>query len=899
MNDLTTLLRYLLVALLVYIPDKDAFSQWTQSTTLTGGSIVNDIVEFNGDMYIAVIGSGIHRSADDGDTWQKLSVPAQAASYSFVLHNGELLAIGHSKLFRTSDGNVWSEEDAPTQFIEDVSSDGINIFVATSQGLYQSADAGATWVKNPDPATNVCFSSVVVKGTTIIAGVSFPNPGTVLRSVNGGSTWTSTVISADNKIRDLYFQGTVLYANVHYIGVYKSTDNGANWQLNRSVPTDSRLLATPTSVYSLSNQRVAVSNNGGVSWTENGAATPGYFGVVLYATDSYLFIGSVGGGVFRNNVGANEPWETANTGLLCFDVNDIEVVNNTILAGTENSFIRASIDEGASWSQFIDAYGWPSTSGRVLLSSGSDLFSSDQGGGGIYRSSDNGATWFKKNEGIGNMLISALAKTTTAIALGTDANSENGVYISENRGDTWTKKSYVTNTGVRCLHSDGENIYAGTWSGLFKSSNNFNMWTPISAGLPDQSIGHIVSIGSILYAGTQFNGLYKTANNGVNWELVNNNFVYSLAARKKVLFLGTLDNKFLISLDSGKTWQDKTTGLPNARVTAINFTEANLVVGSEKSGVWLRPLTQLVPPDFSFYSAFPDSTFKIGQPIFVQSDQELRKPDGSIIESSELKSNMTVVDSESVVDFEAIIDDEKKLITITITNAVENKSYWVILEPFKNISGLASTAMFSYPFTAVLNHVPSVGENLVQGPSNETIQFSQAMFINSFSDLDEDDLEKILIKSLPQHGTLKIGSTPVSINDEILIGAVGGLSYSPVENFDGDDQWKWNGSDGKSYAAKDATVNIKVNAITGVPESTSHNFKLYPNPVSEIATIDVPDNFTEGGIVRVFDLTGREIKKLNFSNDSRSLDFSDISKGVYILKVSIHGKNFEQKVVKL
>ncbi len=140
---------------------------------------------------------------------------------------------------------------------------------------------------------------------------------------------------------------------------------------------------------------------------------------------------------------------------------------------------------------------------------------------------------------------------------------------------------------------------------------------------------------------------------------------------------------------------------------------------------------------------------------------------------------------------------------------------------------------------------------------------------------------------------------PVLINDEIPIGDVDGLSYTPDENLDVDDQWTWNASDGKAYAAHDATVNIKVGVITGILESSAYNFNLYPNPVSKIATIDVPDNFTEVGVVRLFDLTGREIKKLNFSNDSRSFDFSDVSTGMYVLKVSIQRKNFEQKVVKL
>ena len=71
------------------------------------------------------------------------------------------------------------------------------------------------------------------------------------------------------------------------------------------------------------------------------------------------------------------------------------------------------------------------------------------------------------------------------------------------------------------------------------------------------------------------------------------------------------------------------------------------------------------------------------------------------------------------------------------------------------------------------------------------------------------------------------------------------------------------------------------------------------NSFSCKATIDIPNDLVVSGVIHLLDLTGREIKKLNFTNDSRSFDFSDVSKGVYILKLNIHGRYFQQKIIKL
>src|SRR5258706_5037116 len=100
------------------------YGQWIKCQTLTGGSIITDIIEFNGKMYIAVNNGGLFRSGNEGDTWEALNAPYQGNFVHFVQHNAELLAVSYGTQLRTSDGDVWTTEDGPQAFVNDVSSDG-------------------------------------------------------------------------------------------------------------------------------------------------------------------------------------------------------------------------------------------------------------------------------------------------------------------------------------------------------------------------------------------------------------------------------------------------------------------------------------------------------------------------------------------------------------------------------------------------------------------------------------------------------------------------------------------------------------------------------------------------------------------------------------------------------
>ncbi len=74
---------------------------------------------------------------------------------------------------------------------------------------------------------------------------------------------------------------------------------------------------------------------------------------------------------------------------------------------------------------------------------------------------------------------------------------------------------------------------------------------------------------------------------------------------------------------------------------------------------------------------------------------------------------------------------------------------------------------------------------------------------------------------------------------------------------------------------------------------SSKNIGLYPNPVSNILTIDLPFIYEKANY-SIVDLGGRAIKSADFTNQ---IDVSSLSNGMYILNLGIDGVNYAQKII--
>ena len=128
---------------------------------------------------------GLAESTDAGQTWQPLSRGGQSDFHALTASTAAVVGYDGSALRSTTDGQTWTELDAPVEpFALAATPDG-RVLVATSQaGVYRSDDGGATWQQPQAPL----LQYVAFADDTVAVGVT-PD-GDVARSDDAGQTWT-------------------------------------------------------------------------------------------------------------------------------------------------------------------------------------------------------------------------------------------------------------------------------------------------------------------------------------------------------------------------------------------------------------------------------------------------------------------------------------------------------------------------------------------------------------------------------------------------------------------------------------------------------------------------------------------------------------------------------------
>ena len=102
--------------------------------------------------------------------------------------------------------------------------------------------------------------------------------------------------------------------------------------------------------------------------------------------------------------------------------------------------------------------------------------------------------------------------------------------------------------------------------------------------------------------------------------------------------------------------------------------------------------------------------------------------------------------------------------------------------------------------------------------------------------------------------------------------------------------WKWEAT----YNGETVTHSLNIGTLS-VEEESLENSSIYPNPVDEVLNIQTRAIINSANI---YDLTGKSILQLdgNNSNGVKSIDTSNLSKGLYFLK--LRGEMGETKVLR-
>ncbi len=192
-----------------------------------------------------------------------------------------------------------------------------------------------------------------------------------------------------------------------------------------------------------------------------------------------------------------------------------------------------------------------------------------------YRSTDNGATWtnLPLPDGINSFAFAPNGDVYAGCSR--EYAYESGVYKSTNNGDSWTPvkqgiRVYATHNIA--INDDGD-IFVGSYGwGIWRSTDDGATWTQQNSGLHHFQIKslYILNDGNI-YAGAAGGGIYRSSDNGESWQQVG----LTVAGVYKIAISPTNENLFAAvngmarSSDDGQTWVPINNGLTNYGVQTV------------------------------------------------------------------------------------------------------------------------------------------------------------------------------------------------------------------------------------------------------------------------------------------------------------------------------------------
>jgi hypothetical protein len=306
------------------------------------------------------------------------------------------------------------------------SSDGTKLAAAINNGnIYISTNAGASWVQQAASVGNVYWSSIAssADGSKLVAAVGytiFSTGQTGYIYTNSGATWAHT-------------------------------GSSGNWSGVASSADGTKLVATDHN-----NNLIAVSSNGGVSWTTTSFSSILWTSVASSADGTKLVAAAEGGQIYTST-NAGSSWQPRMGSVSTNWTALASSSDGTRLAVTGKAGqICISTDSGVTWIPQYTISGQPTA--VVSSADGSRLVVTAGGSGNsgfIYASSDFGSTWTQlagaQYASWSDIASSADGSLLAAVVYG------GNIYVSSQSSTTTGTAGYL----IGPQHSAIELIYAG------------------------------------------------------------------------------------------------------------------------------------------------------------------------------------------------------------------------------------------------------------------------------------------------------------------------------------------------------------------------------------------------------------------------------------------------------
>jgi photosystem II stability/assembly factor-like uncharacterized protein len=364
-------------------------------------------------LYAAVSGGGVYKSIDAARTWRPANagLPANA--------EGQVLALDPS---------------SPATLY-------VSIFPNDGEGVYRSADGGATWTRLglEERATALVVDP---SGGTVYAGAA---NGRVFRGDadgGGGVVWSrvsaglSTGIGAVLALA-VHPAGQVVYAGAD-AGVFRSANRGGSWQRvsnGLTGPVQTLLLhpGVPRTVYAGTGLGLYRSTDQGRHWSPFGSGLDRteVLSLAIDTGGASPYVGTRRLGVLRAAAGG--VWRAANRGLRAVPADALALDPKrpgTIFLASPSGLFKTA-DGGATWRRLLEAQG--EVTSLVMDPARPATVYFQDAAGRLYQTRDGGASFAPRTiPGFGQVLAVAPGSPSTLYA-----GDRRTVWRTVDGGRTW------------------------------------------------------------------------------------------------------------------------------------------------------------------------------------------------------------------------------------------------------------------------------------------------------------------------------------------------------------------------------------------------------------------------------------------------------------------------------
>ncbi len=368
-----------------------------------------------------------------------------------------------------------------------------------------------------------------------INGINIPQTSGFWKQTNGPS---AGIIRSLSTYKDNY-----VLTGTRHNGLYISSDSGSSWQqFGKQFIDDwisSIAISSKGTIYiGVFDNGLYKYNNNSIEW-ESVSPIDKIYSIEINNLD-YIFVGLWGSVAFSADNGAT--WQANPT--VDFSTNLGINSKGHVFAGP----IR-STDNGTSWENI--PIEWFES---IAFNSNDDIFVTDFSSS-LKRSIDNGNSWEEIGGSLSANFVYSVHETIDGYIL---AQTSNGLHISYDSGNSWQLIDQNFG-GTIFINSENGLIYAGTdFDGIYSSDDGGLTWNQkgvlpcskvisLTNGSNNRIFAHNYSIGK----------LFKSDNKGLKWEKIDIGYSYSIdcifSKNNDNIFVGVVDAIYK-SEDNGENW---------------------------------------------------------------------------------------------------------------------------------------------------------------------------------------------------------------------------------------------------------------------------------------------------------------------------------------------------------